>query len=172
MPAENAANPIKGWVDFCRRYASECEVDVKEPDSLVLTDGHWALLRKVNARINSAIMPVTDPDHWGVADRWDFAEDGKGDCEDYQLLKRKVLAQAGIPRRTMLMTVVVDERGEGHAVLIVRTDHGDLVLDNRRDEIVPWDQTPYTYVKRESQNSVGWVSLDRRTGIDATASGK
>jgi predicted transglutaminase-like cysteine proteinase len=54
------------------------------------------------------------PEHWGVEDRWDFAEDGYGDCEDYQLIKRRELVKAGLPRRAFRMTVVNDEVGDGH----------------------------------------------------------
>jgi predicted transglutaminase-like cysteine proteinase len=94
-----------------------------------------------------------------VVDRWDIPTDGKGDCEDYVLLKRKRLAEAGIPRRAMRVTVVIDEDNAGHAVLMIRTDRGDLILDNKRNAILPWSQTGYTYVKRESQARVGWTSL-------------
>ena len=84
---------------------------------------------------------------------------GRGDCEDYALLKRKRLAEAGLPRRAMLMTVVIDEENAGHAVLMIRTDRGDFVLDNKRNAILPWSQTGYVYVKRESQYRTGWTSL-------------
>jgi predicted transglutaminase-like cysteine proteinase len=43
-----------------------------------------------------AIRPLTDQEHWGIEDRWDYPDDGYGDCEDYQLLKRKLLASAGL----------------------------------------------------------------------------
>jgi len=61
-----------------------------------------------------------------------------GDCEDYQLLKRKLLVEAGLPRRAMRMTVVIDDIDEGHALLTVRTDAGDLILDNKVDAVLPW----------------------------------
>ena len=102
--------------------------------------------------MNARIKPITDKDHWGVVDRWEFPDDGKGDCEDYQLLKRKMLAERGLPRRAMRMTVVIDELGEGHAVLMIRTDRGDYILDNKTSAVLPWDQTGYVYVKRESQD--------------------
>ena len=102
---------------------------------------------------------MTDLEHWGTADRWDFPDDGYGDCEDYQLLKRKLLAEQGLPRRAMRMTVVRDDQGEGHAVLMIRTDHGDFILDNKTSSVLSWHQTGYVYVKRESQTMVGWVSL-------------
>ena len=57
------------------------------------------------------------------------------------------------------MTVVIDELGEGHAVLMVRTNQGDYVLDNKTSSILPWHRTGYVYIKRESQDTIGWVSL-------------
>ena len=170
-PAEalGEARPVIAWTAFCRKYAAECAVDRSEPAQVALTPAAWGQIVATNRRVNAAVRPVTDLDHWGNPDIWDLAEDGAGDCEDYQLLKRHLLAEAGQPRRAMRMTVVIDEKGEGHAVLMIRTDRGDLVLDNKTDAIQPWHQTGYTYVKRESQDIVGWVSLGGATSPVATA---
>ena len=100
------------------------------------------------------------------------ATDALGDCEDFQLQKRKRLRQAGLPQRAMLMTVVLDENNEGHAVLMVRTDRGDLILDNKRNAVLSWQQTGYVFVKRESQVQTGWVSLAPATGVMATATAR
>jgi predicted transglutaminase-like cysteine proteinase len=71
-----------------------------------------------------------------------------------------MLVQRGFPESTLLITVVRDENNEGHAVLTVRTDGGDFVLDNKRREIVRWAETPYTFVKRQSEkNPLVWISL-------------
>jgi predicted transglutaminase-like cysteine proteinase len=163
------ARPILAWVDFCRRYEAECRVDLGEPESIKLSPAVWKVLNDINANVNHTVSSVTDLEHWGMVDRWDYAEDGLGDCEDYQLLKRKRLEQAGLPRRAMLMTVVLDENNEGHAVLMIRTDRGDLILDNKRDAILWWQSTGYTYIKRESQMDASWVSLAPQTGVATTA---
>lgn len=162
LPAEasgDARAPF-AWVEFCKRYAGECRVNLAEPEKIKLTPQIWKTLVAMSARVNKEIEAVTDEDHWGVIDRWDLAEDGKGDCEEYVLVKRKRLAEeAGIPRRAMNVTVVLDEQNAGHAVLMVRTDRGDFVLDNKRNAVLPWSQTGYTYIKRETQDRVGWTSL-------------
>ena len=119
----------------------------------------WDSILDLNVKANREIEAITDQDHWGVVDRWDIPTDGKGDCEDYVLLKRQRLAEAGLPRRAMRVTVVIDEENAGHAVLMIRTDRGDFILDNKRNAILPWSQTGYTYVKRESQARTGWASL-------------
>ena len=166
MPAVSAAavpmgeaRPIAAWVTFCQTNAVECAVDVAEPAIIALTPAIWSTVVSVNRRVNKTIRAVTDLDHWNTPDRWDLAEDGAGDCEDFQLLKRKMLATAGLPRRAMRMTVVIDEKGEGHAVLTLVTDRGDYILDNKTNDILPWYRTGYIFIKRESQAVVAWVSL-------------
>jgi predicted transglutaminase-like cysteine proteinase len=163
------ARPIAAWVTFCQSYAAECAVDRTEPSRISLTPATWATIVSVNRRVNKAVEPMTDQDHLHVADRWDLAEDGIGDCEDFQLLKRHMLAEAGLPRRAMRMTVVIDEKGEGHAVLTLVTDRGDLVLDNKTNAILPWHRTGYVFIKRESQDAVAWVSLGGVTSPVTTA---
>jgi predicted transglutaminase-like cysteine proteinase len=154
-----SAKPLLAWSKFCDSYPSECAVSVAEPEVVQLTPQVWKTIVSVNQRVNSSIKAVTDADHWGVVDTWGFPDDGRGDCEDFQLLKRRILAENGLPRRAMRMTVVIDELGEGHAVLVIRTSQGDYVLDNKTSSILPWHRTGYVYIKRESQDHVGWVSL-------------
>ncbi len=163
------ARPIAAWVTFCETYAAECAVDRNEPARIALTPAIWTTIVAINKRINKAVEPLTDMEHLNVADRWDLAEDGSGDCEDYQLLKRHLLALSGLPRRAMRMTVVIDEKGEGHAVLTLLTDRGDLILDNKTDLVLPWHRTGYVFIKRESQDAVAWVSLGGATSPVTTA---
>jgi len=163
------ARPIAGWTDFCRRMPAECAVDVSEPATIALTPAVWHSIVSVNRRVNARLVAITDMDHWGVADRWDIPTDEAGDCEDFQLLKRKLLAAAGLPQRAMRMTVVVDEKNEGHAVMMLRTDRGDLILDNKTDAVLHWFDTGYVFVKRESQDRMGWTSLGGAVSPIATA---
>jgi predicted transglutaminase-like cysteine proteinase len=167
--AVGETRPVRAWIEYCRRNAADCAVDVNEPSEIVLTPGAWQKVVAVNARVNDLIQPVTDEDHWGVLDSWDLPTDGYGDCEDYQLLKRKLLVEAGFPRRALRMTVVLDEKGEGHAVLMVRTDRGDFILDNKVSSILPWHQTGYVYVKREGHEGTAWASLGGAMSPVATA---
>lgn len=164
------ARPVQAWIKFCERYGGECDVDTSEPATVTLTPRVWRTLNTVNRQVNTTVRATTDLEHWGVVDRWDLPSDGAGDCEDIQLLKRKILAeQHGLPRRAMRMTVVIDEQGEGHAVLMVRTDEGELILDNKRMSILPWHATGYVFVKREGQDSREWVSLGDRSSPVTTA---
>ena len=100
----------------------------------MLTAKAWKDLVRINKWVNDTVKPVTDLEHWGVVERWNYPDDGYGDCEDYVLLKRRMLMQAGWPRQALLITVVRDKRGDGHAVLTVKTDRGEFVLDNQNED--------------------------------------
>jgi predicted transglutaminase-like cysteine proteinase len=161
--------PVPGWFRFCQQRPDECVVNPAEPATITLTSQAWETLTRVNRQVNAAIRPMTDREHWGVEDIWGLADDGYGDCEDYQLLKRKLLRERGLPQRAMRMTVVIDELNEGHAVLMIRTDRGDYILDNKTNAVLPWDETGYVYVKREGHDSMAWTSLGGVTSPTATA---
>ena len=132
----------------------------------------WTILNKVNKAANDLIEPVTNLEHWGtMVDHWDYPVDGKGDCKIYALFKRKQLVEQGFPRQALLMTIVRDLDGEGHAILTVKTDRGEFVLDNLRDEIVPWDATGYRFIKRQAQDDPNvWLDLGGVKGVVAANS--
>lgn len=155
-----------GWLDFCHRRPKECKVPALPATSVKLTAQKLSILRRINQKANRSIKPVSNYDHWGtMMDHWDYPVDGKGDCKIYALYKRKLLQEAGFPRQALLMTVVRDLNNEGHTVLTVKTDKGDLVLDNMVDEIRPWNATGYYFLKRQSQQNPNiWVSLNQRGG--------
>jgi predicted transglutaminase-like cysteine proteinase len=153
------SEPTAAWKDFCNRLPGECRIDLSEPSTIELTPAVSELIAATNLRVNTTVKPMTDRQHWGVEDRWDYPDDGVGDCEDFQLLKRKLLAEAGLPRRAMRMTVVIDADGDGHAVLTVRTTAGDLILDNKRDAVLAWNETGYEFIKREGSDTAAWVAL-------------
>ena len=162
-----------GWIDFCTQNPRECAGGPTQARDVVLTSKAWRDLVQVNAWVNTAIKPVTDLDHWGVVEKWSYPDDGYGDCEDYVLLKRRMLLQAGWPREALLITVVRDKKDEGHAVLTVKTDKGDFVLDNQAENIVLWSDTGYRFVKRQSQTDPNvWVSLGDPHAATATATAR
>jgi predicted transglutaminase-like cysteine proteinase len=160
LAAIEEAPALVAWTEFCERTPAECAVDISQPDTIVITDETRELIVAVNRHVNRTIKAVKDIKHWGKVDQWDIPTDGRGDCEDYQLLKRKLLAEAGLPRRAMRMTVVLDQHGDGHAVLTIRTPDADLILDNLTDAVLPWRETSYRFLKRESTEKIGWAYLD------------
>jgi predicted transglutaminase-like cysteine proteinase len=159
-----------GWVEFCYDRPRECAVPATTPRDVVLTAKAWKDLVRINNWVNERIKPMTDLDHWGVVEKWSYPDDGYGDCEDYVLLKRRVLMDAGWPREALLITVVRDKRGDGHAVLTVKTDKGDYILDNQVEDVLHWSDTGYRFVKRQSQSDPNvWVSLGDPRPAAATA---
>jgi predicted transglutaminase-like cysteine proteinase len=149
-----------GWIVFCGRYKSECAAPALPAADVNLTDSARREIQDINSFVNRAVEPISDMDHWGVVDRWDYPVDGKGDCEDYALLKRKMLIERGYPRQALLITVVRDQNNEGHAILTIKTNHGEFILDNLTDEMKSVDAVPYRLVKRQSQQDPNvWVAL-------------
>jgi predicted transglutaminase-like cysteine proteinase len=163
-PTSQETLPPIGWVQLCRDFAKDkrqpCNNQNLTALDVKLDDIAWKAMLKVNADINREIEPATDMEHWGVVDQWDFADDKKGDCEDYVLAKRQRLMEIGFPRQALLVTVVRDLQGEGHAILTIKTDKGDFIMDNMNSKLLPWTSTGYKYIKRQSQeNPNRWVSL-------------
>ena len=160
-----------GWIEFCSEHAGECRGGASQPRDIVMSQTAWRDLLKVNRWVNESVKPMTDMDHWGVIEKWSLPTDGYGDCEDYVLLKRKMLIDSGWPREALLITVVRDRKGEGHAVLTVKSDKGEFILDNQNEEVMLWTETGYRFVKRQSQYDVNvWVSLgDQRPAIAAVS---
>jgi len=155
-----STSPPIGFVQFCRENPEDCENRQRAKTAIPLNEASWRAIVKVNADVNREIVAVTDQDHWGVPEHWGYPEDGKGDCEDFVLEKRRRLVKAGFPMQTLLITVVRDQKGDGHAVLTVKTDRGDFVLDNQVGKILAWKDTGYRFIKRQSdENPVRWVSL-------------
>ncbi len=158
---EDSSAPI-GWHMFCREPEGRADCSVPSLKAAVadLDERRWRELLAINNRVNRDIEPMTDMDHWGVPEKWSYPTDGKGDCEDYVLEKRKRLIAAGFPRQSLLITVVRDKKGDGHAVLMVRTDRGDFILDNQEPKVLLWTETGYKFIKRQSlENPNRWVSL-------------
>jgi predicted transglutaminase-like cysteine proteinase len=171
--------PPVGFVHFCAANPKECAryslAERMAPARLTMTPKSWNLLHQVNTYVNSRIRPESDQALYGIAEHWTYPVSA-GDCEDYLLLKKRKLEALGFPARDLRITVVLQEKGEGHAVLTVTTTEGDYVLDNRRNDILPWKDTKYTYLKRQSgDDPKRWVALVKSPDPQAAntaASGK
>ena len=140
---------------------------------MVLSNKAWTDLTRINRWVNDNVKPMTDLEHWGVVEKWSYPDDGYGDCEDYVLLKRRMLMEAGWPRAALLVTVVREKNGNGHAVLTVKTDKGEFILDNQEEKVLLWSETSYRFVKRQSQTDPNaWVALGDPRPTTATASSR
>ncbi|MFN3869418.1 MAG: transglutaminase-like cysteine peptidase [Hyphomicrobiaceae bacterium] len=158
-----------GFVRFCEASPEHCVANSQEDARVDATPDRLAQLDDVNRSVNRQIKPMTDLEIYGVTEFWTIPRT-VGDCEDYALLKRKLLMQRGWPSSALLMTVVRDEKGEGHAVLTARTAQGDFVLDNKSDAVKIWHQTPYDFVMRQSYlNPKVWVALEAGDAVRPAA---
>lgn len=153
------SQPI-GHYEFCKANLDECSVRPGDNGPERMTGAIWKLIMAVNLQVNHDIKPMSDLDNYGKEEVWAYPDNGAGDCEDYVLEKRRELARDGISLANLLITVVRKPDGEGHAVLTIRTDKGDFVLDNLNDAVRQWDETGYRFLKRQASDHTGhWVII-------------
>lgn len=145
--ANHKAAPV-AFELFCLKNPEECR---KAGRAVVAhTPKIAALLARVNSSVNRSIIPRRDRE-----DRWSL-NPSAGDCDDYVMTKRHRLIRAGVPASALRIAVVRTRSGEGHAVLVVKTTAGDLVLDNLRETIVNRAKTGYRLVSMSSANPTVW----------------
>lgn len=155
------SQPI-GHYEFCKHNPQECGVRSMRAAPEAMSDGLWEQIVAINKRVNAAIVPMNDIDIYGQDELWTYPTEGRGDCEDYVLEKRRELAAIGVNLANLLITVVRKPDGEGHAILTVRTNEGDFTLDNLTDAVRDWRETGYRFLKRQSSEDTGrWVAILR-----------
>ena len=154
-----------GWHIFCQEHEAECHAGTGGAQRVSLNEQSWKALLDIDQLVNQNIGGISDEDHYqihakGIANWWTYPDDGMGNCNDYAILKKRLLVEAGWPSSALLLTVVLDHHNEGHLVLMARTDRGDLILDNLEDKVLLWHQTGYTFLKRQSESDPDmWVSF-------------
>jgi predicted transglutaminase-like cysteine proteinase len=89
---------------------------------------------QVNSYINESRY-IIDSRNWGKSDYWsnpvEFFKRG-GDCEDFAIAKYVSLRALGVPEERLRIAIVHDlVKDIPHAVLVVYTDNGALILDNQ-----------------------------------------
>jgi predicted transglutaminase-like cysteine proteinase len=144
---------------FCTRNPVECVPHriVFRGGPIVLTAERRNELLKVNAQINSSIIPRRNTEGAGKA--W-VVSPKTGDCNDYAVTKRHELLARGWPSRALLLAEVVTTSGEHHLVLVVRTREGDIVADNLSQDIKLWTRTPYQWIRIQSPRTPAlWSNL-------------
>lgn len=135
---ETASAPLAFQL-FCLKHPGECRRTRRAV--VAYTPKIRALLVLVNAQVNRSIKPRYERgDTWSINPAY-------GDCDDYAMTKRHRLIRAGVPASALKIAVVRTRRGEGHAVLIIKTTAGEFALDNLRQSIVRRHQTGYRFEK-------------------------
>lgn len=162
-----ASEPI-GHVRFCEQNPEECNV-TSDGQAMQMNSQRWQELRIINVMFNSQIVPTLDTDNpenvtqavdGDHGEVWSFFHSRLGDCEDYVLTKRRELIKLGWPTSSLLIAVVRKVDGDGHAILIARTNEGDFVLDNLNNEIPLWWDTQYFFIKAQSPYYTGaWLDI-------------
>ena len=161
MPTGQQVSPPYGYVAFCLRNRAECEGGTDAPREARLTPARWAELNDINDDVNRKVRQIEDSENYGAVEYWAYPNSRGGDCEDFALLKRRTLIERGWPAESLLLTVVRERNGDGHAVLTIATDKGDYILDNKIRTILAWNEAPYKWVKRQStRRPYIWVTLD------------
>lgn len=148
--AAPVAAPVEALAAADLARPAVARVRAPEAAPLTLARADWRRVQRINREVNRAIRHREDSAVYGRPDQWALGEAGVGDCEDYALAKRAALIQAGVPARALSIALVETRRGESHAVLLIDTDKGAMVLDNLSPWISRWDQTPYSWIARQT----------------------
>lgn len=143
--------------NLCGTYAWACS---SSAGSGVVSPQHYKAVKEVNRLVNRQVREVSDYRQFQTGDYWTLPTSRGGDCEDFALLKKQELIKRGLPAQSLLIATVLDKSNQGHAVLVVRTTQGDLILDNLTGQIRSWSQTGYTFLRMQNPDAPNrWVSL-------------
>ena len=104
----------------------------------------YSLAARINRDVNASVKYKTDLERYGKPEHWCLPTDF-GDCEDYALLKRKLLLEHGWSSDKLGLCVCYTQSGEGHCVLWVDTDKGSFILDNNYAFPMKPSELPYKW---------------------------
>jgi predicted transglutaminase-like cysteine proteinase len=152
LVAQRAISAPAGFSGLCAKYRWVCAPTAQAS----MTEGNLLrLAASVNSKVNRQTRPVADIAQYGREEYWALPTARGGDCEDMVLLKKKLLVERGVASESLLIATVLDRRLGSHAVLVLRTPSGDVVLDNLNKDIRPWRKTGYTFLKLQNPASLG-----------------
>ena len=152
LVAQSATSAPAGASGLCTKYRWACATSGQASIS------QSALIRlaaSVNTKVNRRTREIADQTQYGREEYWTLPTARGGDCEDFALLKKKTLIEHGVASKNLLIATVLDRHLNNHAVLVLRTPKGDLVLDNLNKDIRPWKKTGYTFLKLQNPVAPG-----------------
>lgn len=162
LPVRKAATAPAGASALCRTYDWAC---AGKTSAAAVGADVLKVAAQINRAANSAIRPISDMDQYATAERWTLPTKRGGDCEDYALFKKMQLIQAGISADRLLVAAVLDKKNNPHAVLVLRTDMGDFVLDNLTSRVLPWNKTGYAFLRMQNPARPSeWVGTYAQAG--------
>lgn len=169
LPVQAVSPPPTAYNDFCRLNPVDCRP--QGPAIVAATEQLRQQLQRVNREVNAAVRFMPDTESVGQEEDWRYPSNGRGDCEDIALEKRRRLVAWGVPRSALTMAIVYHRaRLFPHAVLLAETTAGTLVLDNLNDALQCWNRTPYNFEARE-RNDGRWDRYDQRAWYDDATGG-
>lgn len=162
LQISRAASVPEGARNLCRTYSWACS---KSRSRGRIHAAHIQTLSVINRDVNRRVRAIPDQAQFRVAEVWSLPTARGGDCEDFALAKKQELIGLGFPPEALLIATVLDKRRQGHAVLIARTDAGDLVLDNLTNRIKHWHDTGYIFLRMQNPDAPSrWVNVKAPTG--------
>ena len=144
----SAGAPL-GYQLMCLKTPAECRGGGAAKQRL--NSDEMSTLKKVNTSVNRKIKPRYD----GDADVWSVNATS-GDCEDYVLAKRRALIKAGFSASALRIAYVKTRSGQDHAVLVVKSNKGDLVLDNLTNQVKPLSQSGLRVISMSGKDPKKW----------------
>lgn len=157
LTSGQASAPPSGAANLCKTYPWACS---RNNAGRAIDKTMLQTIAAVNKRVNREVRYVTDQRQFRTSEHWTLPTNHGGDCEDFALLKKQRLMQMGFDPKSLLIATVLDRNRNGHAVLVVRTKNGDLVLDNATHRILPWAKTGYVFLRMQDPHAPQrWVSV-------------
>ncbi|NNF23413.1 MAG: hypothetical protein HKN63_01200 [Rhodobacteraceae bacterium] len=162
LKAVRSVDAPNGFSGVCARYDWAC---AKSGRTTSLGRDVLVLAEKLNRSINRSTREIADDEQYRRAEYWALPTARGGDCEDFALAKKQALIAGGVVPERLLIATVLDRAQNPHAVLVLRTDAGDYILDNLTNRIVGWRETGYTFLRMQNPASPGQWSAVLRGGI-------
>ena len=162
IEAVRDADAPNGFSGVCSRYAWACAKggrNASAPRDLM------PLAEEINLSINRRTREVSDEAQYARAEYWALPTARGGDCEDFALAKKRALISRGVAPERLLIATVLDRKRNPHAVLVLRTDAGDFVLDNLTNRVLGWQQTGYTFLRMQNPKSPNRWSVVLKGGM-------
>lgn len=170
MSLGKPVNPPFAFIQYCFKNYDECSSKGRANSQIEMSSRLWRDMQEVQAFVNAAIKPRSDIENSGAQDVWDAANNGYGDCEDYAILKKRLMMARGWGAENLLLTTATTEQREKHVVLTVVTSDGDYVLDNRVTAVQPWEKLAYHWIARQEQkNALLWGAINEPAAMASLA---
>ncbi|WP_380058192.1 transglutaminase-like cysteine peptidase [Falsihalocynthiibacter sp. SS001] len=148
--------PPSGASALCQTYQWACTTNQQRANG---SQSEAAIVQKINLYINRSVPEVSDRSQYKQTEYWAVPTALGGDCEDFALIKKRELVKRGVDPKRLLLATVLDRQRNGHAVLVYRSETGDYVLDNATNQIRPWQDTGYIFLRmQDPKRPSRWVT--------------